>query len=417
MNRSKPRLASYARNALLLLAASAALAACTDDGTGVEDPREITLGGVFSLTGNWSSLGVASKAAMELAVEDVNAFAAGRGITFRADIRDTRLEPSRALLEVESLRASGVRLVVGPQSSAELAAIKPFVDGNGMVAVSQSSTAGTLAVADRIFRLTPADSLEGVAIAGLMYADGIRAVVPAWRADAGNQGLQGGTRRAFTARGGTASAGVEYATGATSYAATVTAIGAQVRQALATRPAAQVAVQLSAFDEAADILALAAADPVLASVRWYGADGVTQSAAILGRTAAAAFARTVGFPAPTVGADPAARSRWEPLAARIQARAGGAAPDAFAFGVYDAVWIAAQAYLASPAGVDADSLAARFRVAAGAHYGATGWTVLNEAGDRREGIFDFWAIRAAGTGNAWTQVASYDTRLGTLTRR
>jgi branched-chain amino acid transport system substrate-binding protein len=404
-----------ATRTLVLLAASA-LAACGDT-TGADDAREITLGGAFSLTGNWSSLGVASKAAMELAVEDVNAFAAGRNITFRADVRDTRLEPARALQEMESLRGSGVRLVIGPQSSAELAAVKPFVDANGLIVVSQSSTAGSLAVADRIFRLTPADSLEGVAMAALMYADGIRAVVPAWRADAGNQGLEAGTRRAFTARGGTASAGVEYATSATSYAATVTAIGAQVRQALATRPAAQVAVQLSAFDEAADILALAAADPVLASVRWYGADGVTQSTVILGRAGAAAFARTVGFPAPTVGADPAARSKWEPLAARIQARAGGAVADAFAFGVYDAVWIAAQAYLASPADVQADSLAARFQVAAGTHYGATGWTVLNAAGDRREGIFDFWAIRTAGAGRAWTQVASYDTRLGTLTRR
>jgi branched-chain amino acid transport system substrate-binding protein len=173
-----------------------------------------------------------------------------------------------------------------------------------------------------------------------------------------------------------------------------------------------VAVHLSAFDEAADILALAAADPVLASVRWYGADGVTQSAAIAGRAPAAAFAETVGFPAPTVGADPAARAKWEPLAARIRARSGAEA-DAFAFGVYDAVWVAAHAYLASPADVRADSLAARFQVAAGTYYGATGWTVLNAAGDRREGIFDFWAIRS----RTWTQVASYDTRQGTLTRR
>jgi branched-chain amino acid transport system substrate-binding protein len=354
---------------------------------------------------------------MELAVEDVNAFAAGRNITFRADVRDTRLEPARALQELESLRGSGVRLVIGPQSSAELAAVKPFVDANGLIVVSQSSTAGSLAVADRIFRLTPADSLEGVAMAALMYADGIRHVIPAWRADAGNQGLHAGMRSAFTARGGTASVGAEYAASATSFAATVAALGTQVRAALAARPASQVAVHLSAFDEAADILALAAADPVLASVRWYGADGVTQSAAITGSAQATAFAELVGFPAPTVGADPAARTRWEPLAARIRARAGGATPDAFAFGVYDAVWIAAQAYLASPADVQADSLAARFQVAAGTHYGATGWTVLNAAGDRREGIFDFWAIRTAGTGRAWTQVASYDTRLGTLTRR
>jgi branched-chain amino acid transport system substrate-binding protein len=403
-------LARASRRAFVLLAASA-LAAC-GDGTGSEDPRQITLGGAFSLTGNWSSLGVASKAAMELAVEDVNAFAAGRSITFRADIRDTKLDPARALQEVESLRRNGVRLVIGPQSSAELAAIKPFVDANGMVVASQSSTAGSLAVADRIFRLTPADSLEGVAMAALMYADGIRTVIPAWRADAGNQGLHAGMRSAFTARGGTASAGTEYATNATGFAATVSALGAQVRTALATRPAAQVAVHLSAFDEAADILALAAADPVLASVRWYGADGVTQSAVIAGRASAAAFAETAGFPAPTVGADPAARAKWEPLAARIRARSGAEA-DAFAFGVYDAVWIAAQAYLASPRDVNADSLAARFQVAAGTHYGATGWTVLNAAGDRREGIFDFWAIRS----RTWVQVASYDTRQGTLTRR
>ncbi len=404
------RNSGLARRAFVLLAACA-LAAC-GDGTGADDPREITLGGIFSLNGNWASLGVASKAAMELAVEDVNAYAAGRNLTFRVDIRDTGLDPAAALQAVESLRRDGVRLVIGPQSSAELAAIKPFVDANGMVAVSQSSTAGSLAVADRIFRLTPADSLEGVAIAALMFADGVRSVVPAWRADAGNQGLHTATRRAFTGRGGTVSAGAEYATTATSYAATVSALGTQVRAALATRPAAQVAVQLSAFDEAADILALAAADPVLASVRWYGADGITQSAVVTGRAPAAAFAETVGFPAPTVGADPAARAKWEPLAARIRARSGAEA-DAFAFGVYDAVWIAAQAYLASPADVQADSLAARFQTAASTYYGATGWTVLNAAGDRREGIFDFWAIRA----RAWTQVATYDTRQGTLTRR
>ena len=412
---SRTSVLARATRTLVLLAASA-LAAC-GDATGADDSREITLGGAFSLTGNWASLGVASKAAMELAVEDVNAFAAGRSITFRADIRDTRLEPARALQELESLRGGGVRLVIGPQSSAELAAIKPYVDANGMIVVSQSSTAGSLAVADRIFRLTPADSLEGVAMAALMYADGIRSVIPAWRADAGNQGLHAGMRSAFTARGGTASAGTEYAANATSFAATVAALGTQVRAALAARPAAQVAVHLSAFDEAAEILALAAGDPVLASVRWYGADGVTQSAALTARAPAAAFAELVGFPAPTVGADPAARTKWEPLAARIRARAGGATPDAFEFGVYDAVWIAAQAYLASPADVRADSLAARFQVAAGTHYGATGWTVLNAAGDRREGIFDFWAIRTAATGRAWTQVASYDTRLGTLTRR
>jgi branched-chain amino acid transport system substrate-binding protein len=399
-----------------LLAASSSLVACDDTGTGAEADREVVLGGIFSLTGNWASLGVTSKAAMELAVADVNAYAAGRGVTFRADVRDTKLEPATALSAVTALRQAGVQVVIGPQSSAELAAIKPYVDANPVLVVSQSSTAGTLAIKnDRIFRFTPADSLEGVAISALMWGDGVKTIVPLWRADAGNQGLHTATAARFAGLGGTATAGVEYAATATNFAATVAALGTQVRQALAARPASQVAVYYAGFDETADVFALAAADPVLASVRWYGADGIAQSAALLTRPAAVAFAETVGFPAPLFGLDPSAQEKWQPLAARIKARAG-TDPDAFALAVYDAVWVAAQAYLASPRSVGTDELAARFVATAGSYYGATGWTVLNPAGDRQYANFDFWAVRPAGAAHAWTRVADYDTKLGILTR-
>ncbi|HYH81759.1 MAG TPA: ABC transporter substrate-binding protein [Longimicrobium sp.] len=405
------------RKAALLatLLATAVTAAC-DDTTGADDDREVVLGGIFSLTGNWMSLGVTSKAAMEMAVEDVNAYAAGRGITFRADIRDTKLDPATALAAVTALRQAGVQVVIGPQSSAELATLKPYVDANPVLVVSQSSTAGTLAIKDdRIFRFTPADSLEGVATAALIWSDGVRTIVPIWRADAGNQGLHTATAARFAGMGGTAMAGIEYAATTNSFAATVAVLGAQVRQALATRPASQVAVYYAGFDETADVFALAAADPVLASVRWYGADGIAQSAAITSRPAAVAFAETVGFPAPLFGLDPSAQVKWQPLAARIKARAGSD-PDAFALAVYDAVWVAAQAYLASPRNVGTNELAARFVSTAGSYYGATGWTVLNAAGDRQFANFDFWAVRPSGSTHAWTRVALYDTKLGTLTR-
>ena len=43
-----------------------------------------------------------------------------------------------------------------------------------MLVISQSSTAGTLAVAnDNVFRLTPSDALEATALVGLMKADGV----------------------------------------------------------------------------------------------------------------------------------------------------------------------------------------------------------------------------------------------------
>ncbi|HVG45913.1 MAG TPA: ABC transporter substrate-binding protein [Longimicrobium sp.] len=414
----KTRKSPGARAARLAVALLALVGApgCDDSGTIPRIDGEIVLGGVFSLTGNWASLGVTSKAAMELAVEDVNAWAAGRGVTFRADVRDSKLDPAMALAAVQSLRADGVQVVIGPQSSAELAAMKPFVDANPILVVSQSSTAGSLAIKDdHIFRFTPADSLEGIAISALMWADGIRAVVPIWRADAGNQGLHTATAARMAALGGTVWSGVEYGAASASYAAAVSTLGTQVRQALATRPAAQVGVYLAGFDEVADVFAAAAADPVLASVRWYGADGIAQSGALLARPAAVSFAETVGFPAPIFGLDPSAAEKWQPLAARIQARAG-AAPDAFALGVYDAVWVAAEAYLAAPRPVEIQGLASRFVTAAGSFYGATGWTALNAAGDRRYANFDFWAVRPSGSTHAWTRVAGYDTKLGTLSR-
>lgn len=52
----------------------------------------------------------------------------------------------------------------------------------------------------------------------------------------------------------------------------------------------------------------------------------------------------------------------------------------------------------------------------GTYHGATGWTTLNAVGDRRYADFDFWAIRQSGSTNAWTRVAGYETRSGTLSR-
>jgi branched-chain amino acid transport system substrate-binding protein len=254
-----------------------------------------------------------------------------------------------------------------------------------------------------------------VASAALMWSDGLRTVIPVWRGDAGNQGLHTATRAAFVARGGTMPAGVGYSATATSYAATVTSIRTQVQAALAARPASEVGVYLAGFDEVAAIFAAAAADSVLKSVRWYGADGIAQSGALTGSAAAVAFAETVGFPSALFGLDVTAQQNWQPVATRIQQRAGSA-PDAFALAVYDATWVAALAYLASPEDVEVDSLASRFVQAAGAYHGTTGWTALNAAGDRQYADFDFWAIRPSGTGHAWTRVAGYETRSGTLSR-
>lgn len=373
---------------------------------------EVVLGGLFSLTGNWSTLGRNAQAAMEIAVEDVNQYLEGNaaGIRFAAAIEDTRLEPARALEQAKALHARGVRLLIGPQSSAEVEHLKPFVDGQAMLLVSPSSTATRLALKDdNVFRFTLTDELEGVAIAKLMWADGIRVMVPIWRDDAGNAGLEAATRKAFTDLGGIVLPGVKYGTVAQDFGATVGAVAAQLNQAIGEHGVTQTAVYLAAFDEVVELFASANQDATARSVRWYGSNGVARSDVLIGNPQAVEFAIHTGYPNPVFGLDEGARDIWTEVQKRIRARTG-LDPDAFAFAVYDAVWVVARGYVASGATQDVERLKHAFMSAAATHYGATGWTVLDEAGDRRYGDFDFWAVQVVSGQPAWTRAGRYESR-------
>lgn len=410
------RVTRVARFSTLLLLALAG-AGCDNDST-APSGEAIEIGGLFSLTGNWATLGVASKAAMEIGIEDVNAYlAAGKtGMRFTASIQDTKLDPPTALTAVTAMKTAGVEVVIGPQSSAEVAAIRSYVDANGVLVISQSSTAGTLAIPnDNIFRLTPSDTLEAVALVGLMVADGVKTVIPFWRNDAGNVGLQVATRALFS-KTGTVKAGVEYTATQSDFAASIAALKTQVQTAITERGGtAGVAVAHAGFDEVVNIFLLAAADPVLSSVRWYGTDGTALNEPLRTNAVAAAFAKKVSFWAPIPGVDAGASARWQPVASRIASR-GGQPADAFALAVYDAVWITAQAYLAVGGRGQPAALKAALVTAADAFYGASGWTKLNPAGDRQFGDFDFFSLTQSGANFNWILSAQYNTQTGVLTR-
>ncbi|HEU4879460.1 MAG TPA: ABC transporter substrate-binding protein, partial [Gemmatimonadaceae bacterium] len=403
--------AARLRRSLPALVLALAIAGCDEKPTGLNENKEIAIGGLFSLTGNWATLGVTSKAAMEIAIEDVNQYLAGgnSGFHFTASIQDTKLIPATALTAVTAMKASGIEVVIGPQSSAEVAAIKSYANDNSVLVISHSSTAGTLAIAnDNVFRLTPSDTLEAVALVGVMKADAMTTIIPFWRNDPGNVGLQVATRALFGAPG-TVKAGVQYEATTTDFNASLAALKTQVQAAITERGGTTgVAVAHAGFDEVVEIFKLAAADPVLSSVRWYGTDGTALNEPLRANAVAAAFAKKVNFWAPTPGVDDGAKARWEPVAVRIAAKAG-AQPDAFALAVYDGVWLAAQAYLAAGGTGHVTALKSAFVTAADGFYGASGWTKLNPAGDRRFGNFDFFALSQTGATFGWTLAAQYNT--------
>lgn len=370
-------------------------------------PNVIRIGALFSLTGDGSSLGTASAAALDLAVRDINQELVDLQAPWRVEsiVEDTKLTPSVAAEKIVQFDARGAAYVIGPQSSSEAAAVREYANAHRMIVISQGSTASSLAIAgDNLFRLAPNDKLEGAATAALLRADGIDTLVPMWRADAGNGGLRDSTKRSFEALGGTVLDGVSYDPATTAFAPFVTALGNAVRGVKNAKPSAHTAVYLASFEEAAAIFDLARLDADLAGIRWYGGDGVTQSQALLATASVAAFGVATQFTAPNVGLDETTRDRWEPISAAITLRTGFV-PDALALSVYDAAWVAALSAIE----IDNQPQFRResFVRNVQRYWGLTGPTKLDAAGDRALANFDFWTMRVVDGKTDWVRTAQY----------
>src|SRR5262249_38261324 len=191
------------------------------------------------------------KTLLEMAVDEINAFLEGAGSQLRVRLRieDTQLLPDVCVNSLRALTGAGANLIIGPQSSSEAAAIKPMLNDLRALCISQGSTASTLSLpGDNLFRWVPDDPLEAEAVAALANAQGIRTLVPCWRADAGNRGLAVSVRQQFQDAGGIVSAGMEYPTDAPVFSNVVQQLSSQLQSA--TGPAA---IYLAAFDEVVDL--------------------------------------------------------------------------------------------------------------------------------------------------------------------
>ena len=378
--------------------------------------REFKIGVLVSLTGSWNTLGQNTVAALQIATDQLDAAAKANhgGYRFHLFVRDTALDPAKALAAIKDLDKRGVQIIIGPQSSAEVAMIKPYADAHNILIISQGSTASSLAIPDdNIFRLCPNDMREAEAIVALMWHDGIRTIVPLWRNDAGNNGLHDSVKADFENLGGIVASGYQYQPTTTDFSAATTSVASQISTLLvAGADPSGVGIYLAAFDEVVSVFHAAASNSTLSSTHWYGSDGVALSAALAGDSSAAAFAVSAGYPNPTFGLPDALQSLWQPVANAIEARTGITA-DAFALSAYDALFVVEQALQDAGNLKDFAGFKAAFVNAANTYSGVTGSTALDGAGDRLNADFDFWVVRLTNGNYGWARIGSYTN--GTLT--
>ncbi len=136
--------------------------------TAAAQPTTITIGALLPLTGDLQSYGVRAQAAVQVAVEDVNAYLESKNAWFRFELKveDTQTKPDVAVQKFNSLVAQGIKFIVGPMTSAEVKKLKDLADQNNVLIISPSSTAIELKIAgDNVFRFCPTDDVQSKAIA------------------------------------------------------------------------------------------------------------------------------------------------------------------------------------------------------------------------------------------------------------
>lgn len=390
--------------------------------------REVVVGALLDQSGARMMQDRLVEAALRIAVDEVNAYYSERGLPVRLTLRigDTRTDPDHALLQLQVMAQEGIRLVVGPSSSQELFRVRQYAQTQGILLISPSSTAPSLALpGDLVFRMVPDDTRQGMTLADRMWRDGVRAVVPIRRDDVYSQDLVHYTRQAFESRdfalflGSEDDAptdgvkcrfpdegslpvqvcpGVVYNPRTVDFISEVQALSDAVSEAVRAYGARRVAVMLIAFEEAVPIFLQAAKSPILSLVRWYGTDGTAKSPAIANHLDAARFAAETSFAASIF-----AESRTDVFASlseKVQQSAGVAA-DANAATAYDALWLIARAIEAEGPAASSQAIAdALGRVAQG-YAGASGTIRFNSAGDRDSANFDFWTLQRRGGAYEW----------------
>jgi len=371
-------------------------------------PKPVKVGVLADLTDGWSTLGKNTVAALQIAANQIATATNGRK-RFQLLVRDTQLNPDQALQAIRDLNQRGVKIIIGPQSSSEVAKIKPFADAHNILVISQGSTASSLAIpGDNIFRFCPNDMREAEALVALLLHDGIHAIVPLWRNDAGNNGLHDSVQIRFQAFGGTVASGFRYEPTTTDFSAATDSVASQIASLIGggTNPSA-IAVYLAAFEEVVDVFHSAQANPTLANTAWYGTSSLALSAVLTGDSSAAGFAANVGFPNPTFGLPDALQNQWGPIADAIEARTGITA-DAFALSTYDALYVVQLALVHAKPEKNFANFKAAFVDEADHYQGITGSTALDAAGDRLNGDYDFWAVRLRDGSYTWVRVGTYN---------
>jgi branched-chain amino acid transport system substrate-binding protein len=363
---------------------------------------EISIGCLLPLTGDMGDKGMLWRQSLEIAALQMNDFfsSVGSKKRVRLSIKDTQTDPQTALVRTQELKGEGIRIIVGPGTSEETLAILDYCDMEGMLIIGFCSAAQSLSIPmDNLIRLVPNDSNQGRAAAALMKHDGIKTMIPLMRSDVWASDLFSATKESFTSSGGRCLDPITYPAGCANFSLAASRLNETLFLELKNSSARDIAVYYLGFQEAVPLFNEASKHHTLRLVRWFGSDGTGMMDCLRNDSASAAFAIATGFINPVY--QPILSPHAEEVRSMMLETTGREA-DAYSLVAHDAIEIASIAS-ALVGGDDPKQLKIAVTNTANSYFGTTGWTGLDNAGDRRIANYEFWEIKCVNGSNRWQQ--------------
>ena len=261
---------------------------------------EVKIGAILPLTGDLASHGHENWEGSKFAVTEFNKYLKEIDASWSLKMvsEDSATNPVVALEKLSSLKAKGIDIVVGPETSSNLKNLKGYSDANNMLLFSCCSTAPALSIPnDSIYRLVPNDTFQGIALAKTIQHDNIEVLIPVWRGDTWGDGLKASTAKSFEERGGIVTEGIRYNPESPEFSASASLLAHEVKTYVEQYGEDKVAVAFFGFVEAVHFMQSSSEHEVLDNVRWYGGDSNVKEPQLVQDPIAAEFANTVSFTA------------------------------------------------------------------------------------------------------------------------
>jgi branched-chain amino acid transport system substrate-binding protein len=389
--------------ALVILSATA----CWETHTYSPDFEEVLeIGALVSLSGSNSGAGLVHVAAMECALEDARMEFAEEGLDFRLNFSDTQSDPYAASVLMNNHLHRNIRVVIGPYTSAQVAAVESRIGDSQSLLISPSSTSLLLANRnDHIFRLAPNDSHMAESLADLIWRRGNDFLVLVYRDDPWGFSVATEVQREFSAKGGSVVSAYAYdPQNNNDLASLLRQVQIDITAATGGGPTSRVAIQLTSMDESVQFFRTAIDSvPQLRNVSWFGSDGFVGSWSIFSELALAEFAVDVDYTAPIYRVD--VPDRFWHVIERIESTTG-VTPGSYSLLTYDATRVAARTLANVGHSASYGELEATLATVMADYVGVSGWVELDAMGDRYDGEYDFFSVRTDGWSYWWARTSS-----------